>query len=361
MGFFPDRAVTVKATGGQTGLSWIISRCYPFYSPWRRLQDLRWNSYSQKPGTGCTRPRESLSFNSAHAKPLSVRFFITICISPGVPIENWTSLEDDIVSLGDRPGLLLMCHGEFPDGFLADEQHAELYNKCLFGLDLLCDSACYRRQSDDDVFTAMGMDIAFHLSSRLKLSHLELSYLRLKTPGIRQAIYRTASSGSHKVICAGASGLLVPGHGTSMHLPAELKKVMRDNPALDVTLAQPGISVKEAARLVHLSLGHAFNGPAARGHYAGDQDECLDDTGVVLICAHDYDAMDGMDSNIGSKYSSIVSMLSEMSKSSFREGGSSASSGYMHDVAASLKEYGSADGRSGIRGFCASRHRRGRW
>ncbi len=244
-----------------------------------------------------------------------------------------------------------MCHGEFPDDFLANEQHAALYNKCLFGLDLLCDSGNYRGQPGEGLFTTMGLSIAYHLSSALKMNHLELSYLRLKTPGIRQAIYRTASRGSHKIICVGASGLMIPGHGFDRHLPAEIKKVMRDNPALDLTLAQPGINTKDAARLVQLSLEHAFNGPPAMDAEPAHQAECLEDTGVVLICAHDHDAINGMNSYTGNKYASLASMLSEQSKSAYREGGISASSSYMNDVASSLKEYGLPAVESGFMDF----------
>lgn len=96
----------------------------------------------------------------------------------------------------------------------------------------------------------MGKHVAAYISAGMKLNDLELSYLGLKSPGVRRAVYRAASKGPGKIVCAGAAGLIVPGHGVSERLPAELKSIIRDNPALDLVVAPSGIEAGEIAMLV---------------------------------------------------------------------------------------------------------------
>ncbi len=211
----------------------------------------------------------------------------------------------------DRPGLLLMWHGDFPDGFLDTEQHMALYRKCLFAKDVLESQAFYDTHHFDDDIARAGLHIAYHLLSRLKPGHLELSFLSMRSPGIRQAIYRTASRGAARIICTGAAGLMLPGHGTSESIPAELKKVFMDNPALDLVIAGPALDGEDVARLTRQSLEFTLYGRACKGKLPGRSFMCLEELGIVLVCCHDF--FTGKSAAV-TKLAGTSSQLSEMSR-----------------------------------------------
>ncbi|BAI61086.1 hypothetical protein MCP_1014 [Methanocella paludicola SANAE] len=216
----------------------------------------------------------------------------------------------------DRPGLLLMWHGDFPEGFLGTEEHMALYKKCLFARDVLESRDFYdTRQFDDDIALA-GLHIAYHLLSRMKPGHLELSYLSMRSPGIRQSIYRTASRGASRIICAGAAGLMLPGHGASEGIPAELKKVLRDNPALDLVIASPTLEGEDVARLTQQSLEFTLQGRAGRWKIPERSFRCLEDLGIILVCCHDFSA--GKSAAV-TDLAGVSSRLSEMSRKAYGE------------------------------------------
>lgn len=249
-----------------------------------------------------------------------------------------------------RPGLLLMWHGDFPDDFLSSERHMALYQKCLRSLGLLHDQACYSEPSFDDEYARMGLFIAYHLLSRMKPDHLELSYLSLRSPGVRQAIYRTASRGSQRIICVGAAGLMMPGHGAVESLPAELKKVMKDNPALDLFVSQPGLEAGDIAALVRQSLEFAFNGLEGRGKMPGRSFRSLEGTGVVLVCSHDHMPAH-VDLGALEQLTSGSSMLSDMSKEAFASGGRCDATELIRSVASTLNIGGFHAVESGFMDF----------
>lgn len=188
----------------------------------------------------------------------------------------------------DRPGLLLMWHGEFPDSFPETEKHMALYQKCLFAKDVLESQAFYDTHQFDDDIARAGLHIAYHLLSRLKPGHLELSFLSMRSPGIRQAIYRAVSRGTGRIICTGAAGLMLPCHGASESIPAELIKVLRDNPALDLVIANPAIDGEDVARLTQQSLEFTLRGRAGRWKIPERSFRCLEELGIVLVCCHDF-------------------------------------------------------------------------
>jgi hypothetical protein len=196
----------------------------------------------------------------------------------------------------------------------------------------------FTSRSPEDEFTRTGRQVAARISTGLGLDSLELSYLNLKSPGIRQAVYKTALKGPGKIICAGAAGLMLPGHGISESLPSELRGIIRDNPALDLTLASPGIGAGEMAMLIRRSLEHAFNGPGGMEERPSEEVTGLEDAGVVLICSPDYDAVTGF-SGAASNFSSVSARLSDMSKAAHEEGGRSGSTDFMRAVASSLEGF----------------------
>ena len=229
----------------------------------------------------------------------------------------------------------MMCHGDFPDDFFTVAEHKALYQKCLYELDSLHDNARFYKPSPDDEFTRMGRQVAARIATGLCPDSLELSYLSLKSPGVRQAVYKTALKGPGKIICAGAAGLMVPGHGVSESLPSELKGIIRDNPALDLMLASPGIGAGEMAMIIRRSLEHAFNGPGGGEERPPEEGSGLEDAGVVLVCSPDYDAIN-RSCGASSDFSSVSARLSDLSKAAHMGGGASGTTGLMHAVASSM-------------------------
>jgi sirohydrochlorin cobaltochelatase len=227
-----------------------------------------------------------------------------------------------------------MCHGDFPDDFFTAAKHKALYQKCLYELSRLRDDAHFYKPSPDDMFTRMGRQVSGLISTGMELENLELSYLSLKSPGIRQAVYKAAMKGPGKIICAGAAGLMVPGHGMSESLPHELKGIVRDNPALDLVLAPPGIGAGKIALLIRKSLEYAF-----RGSCSGDRQRSpgasLEDSGIVLVCSHDYGAINRSPGASGD-FSSVSARLSDLSKAAYMAGGRSASTELMRAAASSI-------------------------
>jgi hypothetical protein len=231
-----------------------------------------------------------------------------------------------------------MCHGDFPDGFFTVAEHKALYRKCLYELDRLHDGAHFYEPSMDDEFTLLGRQVAAQVSSGLSLDNLELSYLSLKSPGVRQAVYKAALKGPRKIICAGAAGLMLPGHGVSESLPAELKNIIRDNPALDLVQAAPGIEAGDVAMLVRRSLEHAFKGFSAVYESRQRPGEALGDAGVVLICSHDYNTIKRSPDAPGN-FPGFSVMLSNMSKAAHKGGGTSRAVEFMRGVASSFEGF----------------------
>ena len=228
-----------------------------------------------------------------------------------------------------------MCHGDFPDDFFTVAEHNSIYQSCLRELGRLHDEAHFYRPAADDEFTLLGRQVAVHLSSGLGLDNLELSYLGLKMPGIRQAVYRAAMKGPGKIICAGAAGLMMPGHGASESLPSELKNIIRDNPALDLVLAAPGMEAGDVARLVRRSLEHAFKGSPGVCEPRQRMGGALEDAGVVLVCSHDYDSIK-RSPDAASSYPGFSAMLSNMSRAAQKGGATSFTADFMRRVASSL-------------------------
>lgn len=242
--------------------------------------------------------------------------------------------------VSNKPGLLLMCHGDFPDGFLDHAENFGIYKKCLSAMDRLRDNLYYGNSpARSDELSLMGMHLASSLSRSIKLNHVELSYLSFKSPGIRQAIYRAASNGSHTIVCMGAAGLMVPDQGASQFIQSELKKVIWDNPALDLIYVPSGIAASDASAMIRRSVWHAFNGASGQIDQPGRQHE-RESTGVVLVCVADDAVRLSADTSAAGKFAIAASLLSERSRAFYEMGGSSNAVDFMHDVASDIKGHG---------------------
>jgi sirohydrochlorin ferrochelatase len=250
----------------------------------------------------------------------------------------------------DRPGLLLLWHGDFPGGFLEAERHMALYQKCLFARDMLESQIFYDHPRFDDDYARAGLLIARHLLSRMKPGHLELSYLGLRHPGIRQAIYRAASRGAGRIVCTGAAGLMLPGHGALESLPAEMKKVVRDNPAIQLLIAEPRLTDRDVAEIVKQSLDYSFRGREGRWQVTQRAFRCLEDTGVVLVCDHDIAAIRGRGGAI-ERLSSISEKLSEMSREACASNDGCAMGRILRPAESQLKKAGFHAVESGFMDF----------
>ena len=251
---------------------------------------------------------------------------------------------------GGRPGLLLLWHGDFPEGFLDSAVHRALYQKCLSAREALQSYALSDRPNFEDDYARAGLFISYHLLSRLKPEHLELSHLGLRSPGLRQSIYRTAARGARRIICSGAAGLMLPGHGPSDRLPDELHKVIRDNPALDLVMASPALDGEDIARIVRQSLEFSFRGTQGRWKMAERSFRCLEDRGIVLVSGHDHAALPGTPAAVEA-LSGIYRRMSEMSKKAYADAGDSAMGGIVRQAGERLLAAGLPAVESGFMDF----------
>lgn len=206
-----------------------------------------------------------------------------------------------------KPGLLLMCHGDFPWNFFSDTYNRKLYDDCFSAMIRAYEGA---RSWKDDEFTHLSDQIASTVDKQLDLNGIELSYLSCRRPAVKQAIAQTTAKGSRNIICAGAAGLMAPAHSTSEHLPGEIKRVIWDNPALDIVYAEPCIKVEDAALLTQRSIEYAFGDRWAVPGTAVDG-RVEEDTGVVLVSAHGYDI--DTESSHAAEFMRAAAMLSSRS------------------------------------------------
>ncbi|HTY89848.1 MAG TPA: hypothetical protein VMC84_01600 [Methanocella sp.] len=240
---------------------------------------------------------------------------------------------------GDRPGLLLLWHGDFPDGFLDSEKNMVLFQQCLLARDILQSQSFYDKPRFDDDYALAGLHIAYHLLSRMKPDHLELSYLSLRSPGIRQAVYRTAARGARRIICAGASGLMLPGYGADKILPLELNKVFRDNPALDLLATEPAIDSVDIVRIVQQSLAYTFHGQAGKWKMPGRSFRSMEERGIVLVCAHDPASVSGSIAALNN-FARASSEISKLSREACMGGCCPAIGGLLRQAEAQLRAGG---------------------
>lgn len=250
---------------------------------------------------------------------------------------------------GNKPGLLLMCHGDFPWNFFTDPRNRKLYEDCLETVGDISESA--RFHTHDDEFSRLSSAMAASVADRIELNGVEVSYLGFKRPGVRQAIAHTTAKGSRYIVCAGAAGFMTPCHSTSEHVPGELQKVLRDNPALDVAYAEPCLDAGEAASLIQRSVEHAFGVSRAEPEQPLPIPDRKEDTGVVLVSAPDYDIQPG--DRRAAEFARTATMLSNRSFRWHQAGIGSEASEFMENVSTSLRDRGFSAVEAGFIDFAS--------
>jgi len=233
----------------------------------------------------------------------------------------------------NKPGLLLMCHGDFPGNFFTDPRNRRLYEDCFAAMGSI--------QEDDNDRLCNG-DLAMFSHSIASsiagcLNGIEVSYPRPVRPDIGQTIASMAAKGSRAIVCMGAAGLMMPGHGTLEHVPGELRMVLQDHPSLDIRYTGPWLDANMAADIVQRSLeyalGHCPTDPASSREIAGS-----DDLSVVLVSTPDYSIRTYDDAR--SEFARIAAMLSNRSGRWHDAGIGSETVYFMENVSATLQARG---------------------
>jgi sirohydrochlorin ferrochelatase len=179
---------------------------------------------------------------------------------------------------------MLVCHGDVPAELLEDPEYCRLYGECL--------SACGQMPVElmaapvKDELSGFSGQVASNVSSGAD-GPVELAFIGFRKPGIREAVYRAMSAGARSVVCVGAGGLMLPGSGATVHLPAAIGQVMTTNPGLDVFYARPGTNPHVASSLVMASVESALAGLGIAPRPSGDMPRIGSETGVIVVSSHD--------------------------------------------------------------------------
>ena len=183
-----------------------------------------------------------------------------------------------------RPGLMLVCHGDVPEESLEDPEYCRLYGECL--------SVCGQMAGElmavpaKDELSGFSGQVASNVSSGAD-GPVELAFMGFRKPGIREAMYSAMSAGARSIVCVGAGGLMLPGSGATVHLPAAIGQVMTTNPGLDVFYARPGTNPHVASSLVMASVESALSGLGIAPRPSGDMPRIGGETGVIVVSSHD--------------------------------------------------------------------------
>lgn len=250
---------------------------------------------------------------------------------------------------GNKPGLLLMCHGDFPWNFFTDPRNRKLYEDCLEAMGDISTGVSFHTHEDE--FSRLSSTMAASVTDRIELNGVEVSYIGFRCPGVRQAIAHTTAKGSRYIICAGAAGFVTPCHSTSEHVPGELQKMLLDNPALDVAYAEPCLDAGEAAGLIQRSVEHAFGVSRVEPERPLSATDRKEDTGVVLVSAPGYDIepVDGT----AAEFARTATMLSNRSCRWHQAGIGSEASEFMGNVSSGLRDRGFSAVEAGFIDFAS--------
>lgn len=201
-------------------------------------------------------------------------------------------------------------------------------------MDELCDSIRYYNTRPDDRSASLSRQVASYISANLGPDSVELAYLGFKRPDIREALYRMISNGSRVAVCAGAAGLMLPGHAAFEHVPMAIKKVTRDNAGLEVIYALPGIDYSTVANMIIRSILHAMGHTISSLRFKEEKPEVGYDTGVIVLSAPDRSMIQPeSSSDIMAKFLDLSFRLSEKSLKWHRTMCGSEASDFMGNVA----------------------------
>ncbi len=184
----------------------------------------------------------------------------------------------------DRPGLLLLCHGDLSDTALADPACHRLYAGCAETYGLM--SAEPVALPGNDLLAGMNESIASFLSSESD-GPVEQACLGLHRPGVREGMFRLLSRGSRSIVILGGAGLVLPGQGATVHLPSAVGQVLADNAGLNVCCALPGANPHVTAGLVMASIECALTGRGLAPGPSREAPRIGGDTGVLVVSAPD--------------------------------------------------------------------------
>lgn len=188
------------------------------------------------------------------------------------------------------PGLLLLCHGDFPEGFLENQENHRLYMDCCAAMESLGDKAGHASPGTaGNELSMLSSAIVSVLSRTMPGTPAELAFLGLKAPGIRKAVYRTVRKGSRTTICIGAGGLMLPGSGASLQIPSALCDIKADNPGMNLIFASHGFNHHTVSDLIMTSIEHGLGGKNTMSRPTMEVPSMIaDDVGAVIVSAPDY-------------------------------------------------------------------------
>jgi hypothetical protein len=184
----------------------------------------------------------------------------------------------------DRPGLLLLCHGDPPEAAMADPEGRRLYTGCAELYELMASEIAVMPGSD--LFSSLNGSIASFLSSESD-GPVEQACLGFGRPGVREAMFRLVARGSRSLVCVGGAGLVLPCQGAAVHLPEAVGQVVAENAGLDVSCARPGSNPHVAAALVMASIEGALKGCGIPPGPSWETPRIGGDTGVIVVSAPD--------------------------------------------------------------------------
>ena len=231
----------------------------------------------------------------------------------------------------NRPGLLLMCHGDFPGNFFTDPRNRKLYEDCLEAMGHIHEGERDRPCTDD--LTILSHSMVSSMADGI--NGIEVSYLKPGRPDMGEVIASTATKCPGTIVCAGAAGLMIPSHNTLEHVPGELRRVVQDRPALDIKYTGPWLDADMAAGIVQRSIEHALG--EYRDTAASSGDIALNgDLSLVLVTTPDCNIRD----HTIAEFAETAAMLSNRSSRWHDAGICSEVSEFMENVSARLRARG---------------------
>lgn len=235
-----------------------------------------------------------------------------------------------------RTGLLLVCHGDMPEALLEDPECCRLYGECLSACGPMQDESAGVRAKDE--LSGFSGHVATHVSSGAD-GPVELAFMGFRKPGIREAMYRVISAGARSIVCVGAGGLMLPGSGATVHLPAAVRQVIMMNPGLDVFYAPPGNNPHVASSLIMASVERVLNGHGIAPRPSGDMPRIGSETGVIVVSSHDQMAIFEACARQSAGFTAAVKSLSDYSRSISADSGTGVDR-FMSGVSACLEASG---------------------
>jgi hypothetical protein len=243
----------------------------------------------------------------------------------------------------DRPGLLLMCHGDLPDAAIADPQCRRLYAGCAELYELMVPEIIAMQGSS--IFSGLNEGIASYLSSESD-GPVEQASLGFHRPGVRDAMFRLTARGSRSIVCLGGAGLVLPGQGASVYLPEAVRRVVAENAGLDVCCARPGFNPYVMTAMVMASIECALKGRGVLPGPSWEAPRIGSDTGVLVVSAPDPSRAMAACARESAGYITAVKQLSDRVKEKSTENPTTEIARFMSSVAEGLDASGA---------FCAVR------